>query len=108
MDQRVTIERDMVAIQDDWGQPGESNWRTHLMDLPCRLWYSAGREVIDGTKTAAIEDRRVIVPKETDVNVSDRIAKVTDRQGTLIYGGPMRIESVGRRQDHLELMLEAV
>jgi hypothetical protein len=78
------------------------------MDIPCRLWYSTGREVIDGTKSAPIEDRRMIVPVDTDVNVADRVAKVTNRRGTLLYDGPMRIESVGRRQDHLELMLEAV
>jgi hypothetical protein len=109
MRHRAVIERDMAVGEDDWGQSGTPDWRIHLHDLPCAAWFEAGREVIDGAKTAVIEDRKVIVPLDTDVTEKDRVARITDRRGKeTIFEGPARIESVGRRRDHLALMLEAV
>lgn len=107
MRQRATVERQMQVKRDDFGGRGTPDWREHLTELPCRIWQTSGREVTDGQKIVAVDDRRMIVPLDTDVTTRDRIATVTDRQGTELYAGPMRIESVARREDHLELMLEA-
>lgn len=104
---RCTVER-ATAGTDAWGNPAIPAWATHLPALPCRAWYSAGREVTDAGKTAVVEDRRMIVPRDTDVREDDRVAAVTNRKGEMLFPGPMRIESVGRRRDHLDLHLQAV
>lgn len=110
MRQRCVIERDMAAGGTDaGGNPAEPDWQPHLYDLPCRAWFSAGRELA-GQVNAVIEDRRMIVPREADVTEGDRVAAVTDRRGIPVpeFKGPMRIEAVGGRSDHLALYLEAV
>jgi hypothetical protein len=116
MTHRATIERlthsSPGATEDEWGHAaapeGEGDWEELEAAVPCRVWYSSEREVTDGDKTAAIEDRRAIMPLGTDVTEGDRILSVTDRRGNELFAGPIRIESVGRRIDHLALMLEAV
>lgn len=110
MTMRATVQRDSSkeGDPDSWGHSEEPDWDDHLEDVPCRVWFNSEREVTDGQKTAAIEDRRAIMPLGTDVTEGDRIANVTDRLGAELFDGPIRIESVGRRQDHLALMLEAV
>lgn len=108
MTQRATIERDMAAGTDDWGNPLEPVWSTHLTGVPCRTWFTTGREVSGPEKTAVVEDRRLIVPLGTDVTEADRVAQIADRQGTVLHSGPIAIEKVGRREDHLDLMLEGV
>lgn len=108
MTQRATVERQMQVLRDDFGGRGTPDWREHLTDVPCRIWQTSGREVTDGNKVVAVDDRRLIVPLGTDVTTKDRIASVTDRLGVELYEGPMRIETIARRSSHLELMLEAV
>ncbi|MBS3927090.1 MAG: head-tail adaptor protein [Sphingomonadales bacterium] len=108
MRQRATVERQMQTNRDPFGGKGTPDWRPHIDDLPCFIWQTSGREATDGEKTVAVNDRRMIVPLDTDVTTLDRIASVTDRQGTELYAGPMRIESVARRSDHMELLIEAV
>lgn len=109
MKHRATIERNSGAAETDaWGDQGEPEWQTHLIDVPCRAWFGTEREVTDGNKTAAVEERRAIMPLGTDVTEADRILSVKDRKGTVLFDGPIRIESVGHRQDHLALVLEAV
>ena len=98
----------MQTNRDPFGGKGAPDWRSHVDNLPCFIWQTAGREVTDGEKVVTVDDRRMIVPLGTDVVATDRIASVTDRQGTELYAGPMRIESVARRSDHLELLIEAV
>lgn len=98
----------MAAGADDWGGSPEPDWKPHLVDLPCRVWFQSGREVTSPDKTAVIEDRKAILPVDADVTEGDRLRSVTDRRGREIQPGPMRIESVGRKDDHLLLALEAV
>lgn len=110
MKHRATIERDANAnTEDEWGGPQEPDWQEHLTELPCKAWFAAGREIV-GQVNAVVEDRRMIVPRRTDLTEADRVAAVTDRKGEPIPGfeGPMRIETVGGRSDHLVVYLEAV
>lgn len=103
---RCTVERDANAATDDgWGNPQPPSWQTHLVDLACRAWATAAREPVDDEKTIVVEDRRMMVPLDADVTEKDRIATVTHR-GATILEGPMGIEAVVRRRDHIELVLE--
>lgn len=111
----VTIERNAGADSGDgWGKSTE--WQPHLVDLPCRAWASAaprrGDEIVEGTNIVVIENLRIIVPADTDVTNSDRIATVTTR-GQTVVDGPVDIRAVLRHQGvlgngFLELMLARV
>lgn len=105
---RALVERDMQEQTDAWNQTAAPDWRTHLHDLACRVWYDNGDEIQDGAKVAAVNRMRAIVPLGTDISVEDRIAAVTDRLGAELFAGPLRITAVARRRDHLALSLEVV
>lgn len=106
---RCTIERDANAGGDDgWGNPPAPSWQTHLSDLVCRSWVTAGREEVkDGQSIVVVEDTRLIVPLGTDVTERDRVASVTYRGGT-VQDGPLGIRSVLVRRDRIELVLVKV
>src|SRR5690242_10787800 len=82
-----TIQRDAnLGTPDDWGTPSTPDWQDHLTGQPCRAWTMAGREQMDSSTTAVIEDMRMIVPLGTDVTEQDRVGDVTYRGDTIIVG----------------------
>lgn len=106
---RCTIERDAnQSGTDQWGNPTEPGWQSHLADQPCRAWTEAAREPVDDHTNVVLEDRRVSLAVGTDVTEADRVASVTDKAGTTIFEGPMGIEGITRFPDHLELLLERI
>lgn len=106
---RCTIQRDANAgTSNEWGNQDSPNWRAHLTDLPCRAWTNAAKEPVDDEKTVVLEDRRVSVVLGTDVTEADRVASITDKQGSTIFDGPMGIEGVLSYSDHMELILEHI
>lgn len=101
---RATIQR-AATTTDTWGNPaGSPVWSDHLSGLVCRLWAAAGREAVDPTTVAVVEDLRLIVPLGTDVTEQDRVGAVTFR-GSQILAGPTSIRAVLHNDDHLELVL---
>jgi hypothetical protein len=106
---RCTLERDAAhGTPDGYGLPSESDWQPLLVELPCWLWSTAERELIDGEKSAVIEDLRLLVPMATDVTERDRVNGVTDRLGNPVRQGAMGITAVMSKHDHLELALKGV
>jgi hypothetical protein len=105
---RATIERNLSA-RDSYGGEAPADWQPHIRECPCHVWYDTATEIVDGRKTAVREIRKAIFPIGTDVTEADRLADVYDRTGRrLLFAGPLRIEAVGRRPDHLAATLEAV
>lgn len=105
---RCTIERDAnAATANARGNPQSPSWQPNLTGLPCRLWTTAGREAVDNTTIAVVEDMRLLLPLGTDVTEHDRVGDVTQR-GTVIAAGPIGIRAVLTHQDHLELVLVKV
>lgn len=108
MRHRCTIQRDQAGEDTGYGGQEDPDWQDHLTDQACHFWFRAGRQITDGSKTAVVEDQRLLVPLGTDVKATDRILTVTDRLGSTIIQGPLLIDTVGRRQDHLVLFLKQV
>lgn len=109
MTMRCTIQRNAGAT-DDWGGT-TPDWQTHLADVPCYAYIqgrAAGREQVTEDRAVFLEDRRVLMPLDTDVTVAHRILQITDRQGQVLYDGPMTIDAVTRRRDHLQLAVEDI
>jgi hypothetical protein len=110
MTMRAHVQRDAnaEASEDPFGGPDVPDWQTLHESLPCRTWFESERHVTDASKTVALEDRKVIVPKGTDVKPGDRILDVRDRRSVVVFSGPAKIEAAGNRKDHVELVLEEV
>ena len=112
MTMRCTVQRNTSAT-DEWGQPGAPGWTDHLTELACYATVHSGQEVIGGPQgdTAAqvvvLKDMHVYMPEfasdgsRTDVTEKDRIVSITDRQGNVLFPGPMDIKSVDLRPRRL-------
>lgn len=107
MTMRADVERNTASGTDAHGHPVAPVF-TALATLPCFVWSTARREVADGGKTALVEDLRAMFPLGADVAEGDEIAKVTDRQGTVLLTGRLRIAALQRKHRHLEAALDRV
>lgn len=106
MSHRATVERSTPA-NTGWGNPGPDSWAPSSVDVRCRAWYDSGREQtgVEG-KTAEVELVRAIFPLGTDITSKDRLDSVRDRLGNVVFPGPLKVEAVGRRADHIPVTLE--
>lgn len=103
MRMRCSIERS-VQIPDGGGGTSQS-WVTSYAGLPCAWWAESGDEQVIGGQVVRRTMDRLLIPVGTVVTPRDRVTSVKDKQGDLIADGPIRIDSVNRRRDHLELRL---
>lgn len=108
MTHRALVERGVSVGTDDFGHPNPPAWDTHIASLPCRLWTKSEREIADGNKLVILAVHKLLVPLNTDITESDRIASIKDRLGNTLVGNLMLIRSVIRKETHLELDLEEV
>lgn len=105
---RAVVERNTAAGTDAWGQPVAATWST-VATLRCFAWSNASRELVDGDKTAMIEDMRIMVALGADLREDDEISAVTDRQGNLLIPGRLKVEGpVQRKHTHQEAALKRV
>ena len=106
MTMRATVERDQATATDQWGQPVKPDFAV-IATLPCYAWSKQRRELIDADRSAVLEDIRAVFPKDADLNEQDRIAKIENRRGDVIFAGPLVVTSVVRRAErHKKVMLE--
>ncbi|MEK7765271.1 MAG: hypothetical protein AAB368_03440 [bacterium] len=112
MTMRADIERDAQMGTDAWGHAKEAAWAGVAFGVPCLAYASAKREAVAAggggaasIRAAVLEDIRIMMPLGTDVTEKDRIVRVKDRAGALLFPGPFNVEGVQRRRDHLELIV---
>lgn len=102
---RCSLERNVET--SDGGGGTTQSWVSSYTDLACVWWAEAGDERVIGGQVVRRNMDRLLVPLNTGVTARDRVSGVRDRLGNRIADGPMVIDSVNRRRDHLELRLEA-
>jgi len=107
MTMRAYLERNGTATTDTHGHPEAPAWAT-LATVACRVWSKTRRELVDGKKVAVAEQIRCGMPLDTDVTELDRIASIKDRQGTVLWQGPLFIEAIQHKHTHLEMDLRRV
>jgi hypothetical protein len=108
MRHRCTTLRDHAG-PDNWGDQGPSDWEPNLTGVPCYAWLDKAERVIGTDQDVMLVEMRLLMPLGTDVLESDRVAEVTDLHGsTTILDGPLLIDTIGRRLDHLVLLLKQV
>lgn len=106
---RAAVERNQTATKDTWGQPAAPVFASIGDPLPCFVWAEKDVEIVDGKKTATIGDFRALFALGADLNESDEIAGVTNRQGAVLIDGRLRVEGkVERKHTHLEANLKRI
>ena len=107
MTMRAAVERNQAVGTDAYGGPVAPVFAAHAT-LPCWVWSNSRREIVDGDKTALVEDMRAMFPIGADVAEGDEIASVTDRRNVELLSGRMRVEAIQRKHRHVEAALERV
>lgn len=106
---RAAVERNQAAGTDDWGNPAPPDFQSIGAPVPCFAWSNSSRELVDGGKTAMIEDMRAMFALGADIREADEIAGITDRAGTVIIAGRLKVEGpVQRKHTHLEVALQRI
>ncbi|MFN3990051.1 MAG: hypothetical protein ACK4IS_07315 [Erythrobacter sp.] len=106
---RARIERDTATGNDSWGNAPVPHFTVLHHALACFFWSRNARELVDGTKTAMIEDARVMFALDADVREGDVITTITDRSGALVVDGRLKIEGpVQFKHNHLEAALQRI
>lgn len=106
---RAAVERNMSVVSDDWGGAGVPDFQQLHACLPCFAWSNSSRELVDGSKTALIEDLRVMFALGADIREGDEISAIEDRQGNTIVAGRLKVEGpVQHKHNHLEAALQRI
>lgn len=106
---RAALERNGAVGSDAWGTPVAAAFASTGEPLPCFIWSTAATETVDGTKTTETEDFRALFALGADVKPGDEVASVTNRKGTEIIAGRLRVEGpVQRKHTHLEANLRRI
>lgn len=106
---RALVERNAAVTTDNWGQPVAPAFAPIGGPLPCFVWSNSSRELVDGQKSAMLEDMRAMFKLGADVREDDEIASVTDRKGAVIIPGRLKVEGpVQRKHTHLEAALRRI
>lgn len=107
---RATVERDQESSPDPWGGD-QSDFQQVATGVPCRVWSRERRDRTDDGKSVVTEDLRAMFPIGADVQEQDQLTQVVDRQGTVLYAGPLAVETIspkrgpGSSPTHLLAML---
>lgn len=106
---RARVERGTAAGTDSWGNPTAPVFTVLHNALPCFVYSKSGRELVDGAKTAQIEDLRVMIGLSADLREGDEITTVTDRGGAEIITGRLKVEGpVQFKHNHREAALQRI
>lgn len=105
---RAVVQRNTATGKDAWGQPAPATWST-AGTVRCFAWSNQSRELVDGDKSAMIEDIRIMVALGADLREDDEITAITDRNGNVLIPGRLRVEGpVQRKHTHQEAALKRV
>lgn len=104
---RAEVHRNSTTTKDPYNQP-EAPVFSLLATIPCWAWTDNRNEENDDRKHALIEDLICGIQLDADVTENDRIQQIKDRQGTVIWDGPLRIDTIQIRRQHKELRLKRI
>jgi hypothetical protein len=106
---RARVERNTASGTDSWNAPVAPVFTVLHIALPCFVYSKSSRELVDGAKTANIEDLRIMIARAADLAEGDVITSVTDRAGTEIIAGRMKVEGpVQFKHTHREAALQRI
>ena len=96
-------------IVDGWNAPADPVWEPRSGasgTIPCHCWSSRDvRRAADGVKVAVVEEFRMMTPHDADLSAADRIDRITDRRGNVLFPGPLVVDGPERMETHTEWRL---
>lgn len=105
---RALVERNQASGRDSWNNPVAPDFQP-LGILRCFVWSNSSREIVDGDKTAMVEDMRALFALSADIAEHDEIAGITDAKGNSLIAGRLKVEGpVQRKHTHLEAALKRI
>lgn len=111
MTMRARVLRPTDPGADSWGQEmvGSRPFPMLYDALPCRAWdmRDLGEDMTTDRSIAA-NMYRMIVPTGSDIAETDVIEDIRDRQGNVLIGGPLRVDSVSWTAGHVCVDLLAI
>ncbi|WP_034157922.1 hypothetical protein [Sphingomonas sp. ERG5] len=106
---RAQVERDQAVAKDAWGQAVAPDFQPHGDPLACFAWSPSARELIDGSKSAQIEDVRAMFALGADIAEADELSAITSRAGVVLFPGRLKVEGpVQFKHTHLEAALRSI
>lgn len=103
------VERNTATGTDSWGNPVAPAFTVLHNALPCFVYSKSSRELVDGAKTAMIEDLRVMIHHVADLAEGDEITSVMDRLGRVLITGRLKVEGpVQFKHTHREAALQRI
>ncbi len=106
---RARVERGTAAGTDSWSNPTAPVFTVLHNALACFVYSKTSRELVDGAKTAQIEDLRLMVALGADLAEGDEITAVSDRLGNTIIEGRLKVEGpVQFKHTHREAALQRI
>jgi hypothetical protein len=92
---------------NDGGGGVTRSFATRLTGVPC--WWSpiSSSENTVAAQTGVSPTSRVFMPKGTDITEADQVTEIRDRLGVLLIQGPLRVETVIPRRNHLDVYCTA-
>ena len=98
---RALVERDTASGTDAHGLPVKPVFAVQAT-LPCFVYSRRRLEVVDGEKSAMVEDLRAIFALGADLIEGDEISDVQDRLGVSTLSGRFQVEAIQRKHTHIE------
>jgi hypothetical protein len=106
---RARVERNTASGTDSWGGPVAPAFTVLHNALACFVYSKSSRELVDGAKTAQIEDLRIMIGPNVDLAEGDELVSVTDRLGRVIIAGRLKVEGpVQFKHTHREAALQRI
>lgn len=103
------VERNTATGTDSWGNPVAPAFTVLHNALPCFVYSKTARDLKDGAKTAEIEDLRIMVGRDADLQAGDQITTVMDRLGRELIPGRLSVEGpVQFKHTHREAALQRI
>ncbi len=103
---RAVVERNGATGKDPWGGAVAPAFSA-IGTIRCFAWSNQSREIVDGDKSAMLEDLRLMAPLGSDLTEDDELVAITDRLGNVLIPGRLKVDGpVQRKHTHVEAALK--
>lgn len=103
---RAVVQRNSATGTDAWGQ-AVAPVMTTVATIRCFAWSNQARELVDGDKSAMLEDLRLMAPLGANLTEDDELVAITDRKGNVLIPGRLKVDGpVQRKHTHIEAALK--
>lgn len=102
---RTWTERD-VGGSDPYG--GGVDWQPVLTDAAAAWWVATGREAVDQQRQVTVADEHLQLARDADVTAGDRVVKVVDHRGRVIFDAAAQGSGVAREVEHVAVLRDHV